>query len=687
MLSQIPSLRIFLPFVAGIAIWQSGFRYFSVLHTFVVALLVLFIFIALQIRSSFTQFKYKWQNGLPIQSLLLIFGYAICAVQQTHLHPKHYSMHQVDSAYTIIKIVEPLEAKPHSFKTLGQVQKIITKQQTVSTIGNTYLYFTNTTTAPNLLPGDEIFVQSTMIPLPPSLNPGGFDYAMYSRQKGITHKLNVKPSQYMLYQKNAATFSTFFANQKIKCLAILHQYITDSNAIGIADALLVGDRTLIDDDTWDAYKNTGIVHIIAISGMHLGIVFNQLLGLLLLVPLFKKHDKITIVFALLLMWAFSCLIGMPPSVARAGFIFTIMGIGKIIGRKNYTYNSLIVSAFLLLCIQPNWLVDVGFLLSYAAILGILLFARTWQNIFYSKYKIIQYINTTIATTTAAQVFTLPICMYYFHQFPIILLLSNLIAIIVTTYILYAEIILLACSWWPWLAKYLASIITFSILSLNKLIFWLSAIPFANIKHISISVWQYIFLSIGISLIAWAIIKKKSMALFIASCCFIAFLGMHIYTNWQALHQQKLIVHQAKTKSMLQILNGSKHQVVHTDSITKSDINYILEPAQMLYKANDTMLLPITKTPSYHLSIVHGKSIVQLFGNIDSTSFADSIDLVILCKNAKIDLPQIVAQLHPKKIIIDGANSLWKIEQWINEASDLHLPIYNTAKQSAFIADL
>jgi competence protein ComEC len=673
--------------VLGITIWQIGFRSLSILQIGSIAILLLLLFAGYQSRSAFAKFSSNWGNGVLITIFLILFGYSICSVQQTHMHPNHYSNCIQGTNQYLVKILEPIVPRPKSFKTIVAIQKCIIGNKVQTTIGNAYLYFTKTKDAPTFLPGDELIIQANPVLLQPNTNPGSFDYAGYSLRNGITHSIFIGPNHYQLLAKNKATLSTFFARQKIKCLATLHRYITHSAAIGIADALLVGDRSMIDEETWNAYKDTGIVHVIAISGMHLGLVYHQLTWLLFLIPLLKRNYKFTIIISLLAMWIFSCIIGMPPSVARAGVIFTIMGIGKIIDRKNYTYNSLIVSAFILLCIQPNWILDVGFQLSYAAIFGILLFAQKWAKMFYSRFYILQMMNVTIATTMAAQVFTLPICLYYFHQFPILLILSNLIAVFATTIILYAEILLLGFSWFPIIAKILGVMVTYAIIYLNKMVFWLSSIPFFNIKHISISLWQYIFLLIGISFLSWAVIKRTSKSVLISCVCFIVFFSLHICSNWQAMHQQKLIVYDTKYKSIAQIFTANKYNILATDSITPDDVKYILEPSQTLYRANEQSALNHHRSAAYQLQVVNGKSILQLFGNIDSTSNVDSIDYLILCKNANIQLSLIVNRLHPKQVIIDGSNSLWKIEQWENEAIVLHLPIFNTAKQGAFIADL
>jgi competence protein ComEC len=689
MLSKIPSLKLFLPFVLGIALWQifGSFLTFTLAGIlFVIAVIGMFVF---QHATHYFQYTFSWINGVFVFVMVCLSGYTICALRQVHHHPLHYSKYLTDSSVVTAIIKEPIIAKPNSFKTVLQITSIKNNGISKQVIGDAYGYFIKTKEEPNLLPGDVIAIQASAIKLRANGNPGEFDYATYSARSGITHSYFINPFRYIKLPKRVPSVSIFFAVQKIKCLAILAKYITNPKAQGIAEALLVGDRSNIEDQVWEAYKNTGIVHIIAISGMHLGLIYFQLVRVLLWIPIFKKNKKTTTMLAIMLMWAFSCLIGMPPSVARAGVIFTIIGVGQMINRKNYTYNSLLFSAFILLVIQPNWILDVGFLLSYAAIFGILLFAQQIQNSIYHPNKIWQKMTKDIATTIAAQIFTLPICLYFFHQFPVLLLVSNLMAIVATTYILYAEILLLILHFLglSFLCNYLGQLIGWCIVWLNKCVVFLGKIPWFNIQHIQISFVQYIILFVMIICLSIAILRKKSVALLVASFCFILFWSCSIYYQKNVVTQQVLLVHQASKKSIVQLITGKQCKIISQDSITSADVKNILEPARLVYYANNVLPNSTIRNKGYLVNCIHQKTIMQVYANVSAINDIDSIDYLILQRNAKIDIKNIVTQLHPKQLIIDGSNSLWKIEQWKTALATVSLPCHITATQGAFIAKL
>jgi competence protein ComEC len=687
MCKQVPSLRLFFPFLLGIIIWHAGLQEVPLSIYLTCVILFVVVFSILQMRAAFSKYKWNWANGVVVSLLLVFGGWGICKLQQTQLHPLHYSQLIGDSCVVKAEIVEALVQKPKSYKTIIQIQSYLKNEKEFQVIGSAYAYFTKCDTAPNLLPGTKIVLQAKPILLKPNGNPGEFNYAEYSLHNGITHSFFLTPNQYVVAQKSSFSLSSFFTICKMNCLAIIKKYITHAKAIGIAEALLVGDRNDIDADTWDAYQQTGIVHIIAISGMHLGIFYLQLLPLLLHMPFCKKHEKLTIFFCLLTMWFFSAMIGMPASVMRAAFIFTFIGFGRIFAKNSDPYNSLIISAFFLLVYHPNWILDVGCILSYAAIFGILLFAKPIEQLFYVSNKWGQEFIKTIATTLSAQIFTMPICLFYFHQFPLGLLVSNMLAIPITFIVLYVEIGILIFSLVPLIAKALAWICTNLILFLNSTIQWMSSIPYFNIQHIQISYAQLYLLMAAMIIYSWAILRKHGKSLLLGTACLVAYWIIHFQSNYLSMQQHKLIVHHAAKKSIVQIFDKNNYTILSKDTIEAGDVKNILQPAQQLYRANDAMLINSQQNEVCVFARCNSQSILIINHAIAQLPNTMAIDYLILSHNAKIPLQQIKNQFAPKHLIIDGSNSLWKIEQWKTEAKELHLQLFITAQQGAFVANL
>ena len=196
--------------------------------------------------------------------------------------------------------------------------------------------------------------------------------------------------------------------------------IKGDKELGLAEALLIGYKDDLDKTLVQSYTNTGVVHIIAISGLHLGLIYWLLVQLLKPLQRRKYMKWLRPVIIILGLWLFSLLAGAQPSILRSAVMFTCIVIGETIAKKTSIYNSLALSAFGLLCWNPYWLWDVGFQLSYSAVLSIIIFMRPVYNLLYVKNKILDFFWKINAVTIAAQILTLPLSIYHFHQFPVYL---------------------------------------------------------------------------------------------------------------------------------------------------------------------------------------------------------------------------------------------------------------------------
>jgi len=177
--------------------------------------------------------------------------------------------------------------------------------------------------------------------------------------------------------------------------------------------------------------------------MHLGLIYVMLIWIFSRIPYLKRSSILRIIFVLSCLWLFALLTGGSASILRSAVMFSCIIIGENFSRRASIYNSLAASAFILLCYNPFYLWDVGFQLSYLAILGIVILQKPIYNLFFIKNKSLNKLWKLTAISLAAQTFTFPICLYYFHQFPTIFLFTNLITVPLSTVILFVEIFLIA----------------------------------------------------------------------------------------------------------------------------------------------------------------------------------------------------------------------------------------------------
>jgi competence protein ComEC len=555
MRSNFPIIRILIPFILGIICYRFFGLHVQWLWVLGVCGLLL-ILPALWLKTS-AAFSYRWLNGIGLHLIVFVIGMQISSMQSMYHNPLHYSQHISDSSFVVGIVQQKLERKAKSYKTTIQVEKIQTGNSAKSAEGDLLLYFTQDSMLPNVSPGQRIAFAANIMPIKNNGNPGEFDYEKYCYGKQISHICFARPDQYVVLDSNIFTLKSFFARQQAKVLAIIHQHISNKNTIGIAEALLVGERSGIDTETWSTYSKAGISHIIAISGMHISLIFQAIVFIITLNHSKKNLRKPAIIIAVLGMWFFAALTGMPASIARAAVMFSFIAIAQLFDLQTKTYNVLALSALCLLCINTQYLFDVGFQLSYAALFGILLFTKKLESYRPSNNFFVKNIWTLVSATLAAQVFALPLCLYYFHQMPLLFIPANLVAIPATLLCLALEIgILLFHFIATPIADFLGTFTQIIIEWNNDFIAWIASFKAAQITQVQLSVAQvisllaaFVFLSI-----AWYHKSKNSFLLGLSGLLVCSILAWQI--KYQNTQRKKLVIlHIPKDSYGMVLQNG------------------------------------------------------------------------------------------------------------------------------------
>ncbi|MBL7735890.1 MAG: ComEC/Rec2 family competence protein, partial [Chitinophagaceae bacterium] len=276
--------------------------------------------------------------------------------------------------------------------------------------------------------------------MPPG--PGSFDYRRYCAFAGIHFQVFLRPGEFtVLPETHSSPLQALLIYTREKIIRIIQKYIPGKKEQGLAEALLIGYKDDLDKSLLQSYSNTGVVHVIAISGLHLGLIYALLKAICLPIARLKKGRWIEPLVVLSGLWLFSLLAGGAPSVLRSAVMFSFIVLGKSISREASIYNNLAASAFALLCYHPYWLWDVGFQLSYAALTGIVMFMKPVYRLLVFKNKMADAAWKLNAVTIAAQWLTLPLILFYFRQFPNLFLLTNFIAVPLSSIILIGELLL------------------------------------------------------------------------------------------------------------------------------------------------------------------------------------------------------------------------------------------------------
>ncbi len=686
-----PFIRLLLPLVVGILLqWYLKIPVAAVIVgaiSFSIAYLLFFLFP--------TAIQFKLQSLQAVILNLLIVSVGLCITWQKDVqHSNHwFGQYYQDSDYLLVRINEPLIEKSKSYKADGYVEAIIHGEKVIKSEGKVLIYFAKDSLQPVLKYGDKILLNKNLQHIKNSGNPGAFNYQRYAAFQSVFHNVFLQSKDWVLLNdKNINWFRQFIFTSRAAILAVLQKNIPQGkDELGIAEALLIGYTNDLDKDLVQAYSNTGVVHIIAISGMHLALIYGLLVWLFAKIPFINKSKIAQVVLILSCLWLFALLTGAAASVLRSAVMFTFIAVGKNLSKQSSIYNSLAGSAFVMLCYNPYFLWDVGFQLSYLAVVGIIIFQKSIYNWFYIKNKLLNEIWKLMAISLAAQVLTFPVCIYYFHQFPNLFLITNIVAVPLSGVILFTEIGLVAFSWIPFVGTYLGKIVGWMVWVMNSIILKVSQISFAvwdNIPSTIATTWLLYAVVIGIGM--WLLNKNKK-AFRLAIVCLFAFVLLQAYGNWQIKKQQKIIVYNVPQHQAIDFITGNNYHFLGDSILLQDGVlqNFHLKPARIALQLNMRSDLMKTIFQQHQFYQFVNKKVLVIDKPISFEPLQQKIDvdLIIISKNPKLSIAQMANVFNCGQYIFDASNSLWKIGQWQKDCKALHLNYYSIPAEGAYVCDI
>ena len=686
-----PFIRLLLPLIIGIVLqWNLQFSFLLIAFTLISFLLS---FVLSGLLPLVIKFSWPSLQGLLLFLILICTGALLTWQKDIRHHQEWFGNHFREGDLLIVRLNEPPLEKTKSFKVEGSVESILHGDSVISCDGNLLLYFSKEPSVGSLHYGDRILVNKPPQSIKNTGNPGAFNYQQYAAFQQVFHQVFLKRSDWvMLDNKGINVFRKFiFTAQQYILHSLQKNLPTDKDELGLAEALLIGYTNDLDKDLVQAYTNTGVVHIIAISGMHLTLIYFLLVGLFARIPAIKRIKILQIIIVLVCLWLFSLLTGAAASVLRAAVMFSFISIGKYFSKGSTIINSLASSAFVLLCYNPYFLWDVGFQLSYLAVAGIIVFQRPVYQLLQLKNRLADEVWKLVSVSLAAQTLTFPICIYYFHQFPMLFLLANIIAVPLSSIILYAEIALVVLSGLPFIGPLAGKITYWLVWCMNKAILWINQLSFSLWDNIQASLVSTILLySIIIAFSAWFIYKNSRILLYGLGISLL-FVVHYTYDKWLVMYQQKLVVYNLYRHQAADLVIGDAY-LFKGDSILKKrgQLNTtLLRPSRIamgLSKPVDSF-----ETVFHHDQFWQFGTTRILFLNEPLIYEPDrekiNIDLIILSGNPGITIPQLAGVFNCGLYVFDASNSLWKIGKWQADCSSLHLQCFSIPENGAFVRDL
>lgn len=402
--------------------------------------------------------RFQWLYGVAV--FFCCFGLG-AAVAGEHLHRTDFSFPDEATAYRVVIRQKP-EVKERSILCRAALEgKPSDKAEQGKThLHTVLLYFPKDSAAAALKRGDRLWVHTRLAPPANNGNPDEFDYVRYLIRKGGTATAYIYAGHWQKTgHETSRTLRQVAADYREEVVALYRRLGFQGDNLAVLSALTVGDKENLSEDIRDTYSVSGASHVLALSGLHIGLLYALLFFLLSFCwkrfPVLKPFGLLLIIF---LLWAFAFLTGLSSSVVRSAIMFSLLALSCLQPEKPLTLNTLAATAFLMLLCHPLWLFDVGFQLSFAAVASILLMQPRLYALLPLKHRIPRYVWGLLTVSVAAQVGTAPLVIFYFFSFPTHFLLTNLWVIPLVTLILYSAIILLLLTPFPFLQQLFASVV-------------------------------------------------------------------------------------------------------------------------------------------------------------------------------------------------------------------------------------
>ncbi|MDP5199220.1 ComEC/Rec2 family competence protein [Flavobacterium sp. DG2-3] len=554
-----------------------------------------------------------------------------------------------------VGLIKTISGKPYSGKIIVNVQKDSSKN--------------------HLIIGNSIKIETVLQENKSSKNPNQFDYGRYLADKQIYAQIYCQKNQILISKTIQKDIWYYCARLHSRIISNLEKSKFHKKEMNVALALILGQQQEISPDIIQDYQYSGATHVLSVSGLHVGFIMLFIAFILKPIPNTKKGSFIKLASILVSLAGFAVISGLSPSVLRSVVMFSFLAIGNHLRRNGNIYHTLLVSILLILLFEPYFLFDVGFQLSYLALFFILWLQPILKNIYKPKNKLSVYIWEALTVSFAAQIGTLPLCLYYFHQFPGLFFVTNIIILPLLSFIMIAGIVVMIIAIFSSPPIFITMIFEKSIYLLNLMIHAVASVDSFVIRDISFNIYHLWAFSIFIiSTIIW--IKKPSFQkLLLASASIILIQLAFIFTKIETEKQEELIVYNEKNNTLISerlgknIMIFSRDTTIHKNKNINSylvgnsiDLSGIKKIQNLLYFKNTKILI------------------------IDSSRiFSEKInpDILILTQSSRINLDRLLQNMKPKIVISDGSNSNSIQKYWKTSCRKKNIPFHSTKEKGYY----
>ncbi|WP_114782404.1 ComEC/Rec2 family competence protein [Botryobacter ruber] len=697
-----PFVRVTLSFIGGILVYLYTGREFG----YITELLAFFVLATLAAFA--VSRKVKSYGTTAVAGLLALFTFAAAGFwvtqQRTALHHPHHfhNLKQTPAYYTGV-VEDFVVQKPGHQATVLELQQVQVAGQWQPISGKVQLAVPHDSERSyELSYGDKLLIKGAPQAVPPPANPHQFDYRQYLSNKNIYFRHYLQPHQYEIIGKEPSNaFLNYSIRIRRKLEALLRAHVQERRELGISAALVLGVKDELDNAIRDVYAGTGTMHVLAVSGLHVGMIY---LLLMLLFTGSRRTSRVGWVAAAVIiatLWGYAFVTGLSPSVLRAVSMFSLVTVGLTLRRQANIYNTVAAVAFALLFANPYYLLDVGFQLSFLAVLGIVYLQPRFNNLLTFTHWLPDYAWKLFTLALAAQLATLPLGLFYFHQFPVYFWLANLLVVVLASGALYSGVAALALFWIPYVGDGVFWVHEKNIWLMNEYNLWVGSLPQAVVNGIDISGHQALLLYVLLLLLIVFFALKQLLYLAVAVVAGAVLCLQQFLEVQQQKHQQSFTVYSLRGNTAFSFLQGQQATVFSNTGLTTQspDYRFNLQPdlwhrgvqqPQFASLIAETPLAGVAQAilpDSNSLYVWQGLRVLVVSKPLQVQPKAPTaVDYVLLTQNVRIT-PEDLQGFSFKMLLLDASNSPWYLQKLKPQLTAAGIPFHDVGAEGAFVVEL
>ena len=648
-MGQIPFLRFLIPAISGILFC----KYISPsLNFFFVGLLGLIIILISFFVSKKEDYAFRWLFGAG----LMLFLFAL-EIQYYQYRDEQVSCNfpQINTFY-IGEVLDLPQQKKRSVACEVQLTYPVDRK--------VMLYLESDSNSQHLEPGEEILVWANIQPFKNIGNPDEFDYEIFMHNKGFSGSAYVSALNCVKTGRYSNSIRAKALRVRAKVLGVYKSFDLNDDSYSFLSAITLGYKADLSDNLKDAFRASGTSHVLAVSGLHVGIVYIIIISFFSFLGKRGKTFVLKQVLVLLCLWGYVFITGMPVSVIRAAIMLSLVSVASILNREGFTYNTLAVAAYFILIINPFYLFDVGFQLSFAAVLSILFFQPKLSKLFIPKTKVVDYAWSLFTVSLAAQLGVFPLVLYYFGTFPTYFFITNLLVLPFIAIIIYSAVLLTLLSLLSFLNlgfiqiiyNVIVVFIQILIKAVLQIVYFFESLPLSELEGYHISVLQVVLIFAIIISLSLFILHKRANQLIALLATVALLLFTHSFSHIKKPVNQFFVYNSYRESNMGYMIDGQKIALpISTNQVVAHPAVTIVVLTENCFKSKvSTQVVPV--------------------------------DYLIVASDNSFLVSELISFFQPKEIVIDASIGRYAAAKMRKECEKLDIAFHDISNSGAFLVN-